>query len=111
MKLVTLADLAEQPVSHNPAIRKRVLVEPGELPGLVQFAVARFGPGMSASTHTHADLYEVFLVQAGRATFLVNGTAYEVCVGGCVTIAPGESHEVINSGNEELVVTYFSVKA
>jgi hypothetical protein len=37
MKIVSLTELQDQQVSHNPNIRKRVMITPGELGKLTNF--------------------------------------------------------------------------
>ena len=111
MRIVSLAAAAEEPVSHDAAIRKRVLLRRGDVPVVTQLAQARFAPGQVASPHVHADMHEVFLVESGVARFTVDGIAHRLEAGGCIAIAPGERHEVANAGDGELVLTYFGIEA
>ncbi|MEO1591876.1 MAG: cupin domain-containing protein, partial [Cyanobacteria bacterium J06632_22] len=79
MKQTSLHTVPEQGVSHNGAIRKRVLLRAGDLPHLTQFAQASFAPGQVAAAHAHSDMHEVFLVQSGQVSGsqqdpLANGT-------------------------------------
>ncbi len=110
MKVVSLDDLPERHVSHNPEIRKKVMLEAGDLPHVTGFSQARFGPGQVASPHAHADMHEVFFVEAGAGTIRVDGEVYRLEAGTCVAVAPGEVHEVANTGSTDLVLTYFGVK-
>ena len=109
MQYVSLDQIAEQRVSHNAAIRKKVMLTSGALPSLTQFAQAYFAPGQVANAHQHSDMHEVFFVQSGTGQIVINGQAYELSPGVCVTVSPGESHEVSNTGAEELVLTYFGL--
>ena len=111
MKLVRLASLPDDAVSHNPAIRKRVLLGAGDVANVTQFALARFTPGQIASAHAHPDMSEVFFVTGGEGTILVDGEAHRLTTGTCVAIHPGERHEIRNDGETELVLTYFGVVA
>ena len=111
MKTTALSDVSDEPVSHDPSIRKRVLLRRGDVPHVMQLAQARFAPGQVAPAHAHADMHEVFLVEAGEARFTVDGVAHRLGTGGCIAIAPGERHEVANAGATELVLTYFGVAA
>ena len=110
MHRVPLSDLPFEPVSHNPAIRKRVLLRAGQLAPVTQFAEARFAPGEVAPAHAHADMGEVFLAVSGRGQVTVDGAAYPLGPGECVAIAPGEVHELANVGEEPWVLVYFGVR-
>ena len=110
MRTASLHDAPPEPVSHNPAILKRVLLRAGQLPPVTQFAQATFAPGQVAPAHAHADMAEVFLVQAGRGTVTVDGVARRLGAGECVAIAPGERHELANDGDEPWVLVYFGVR-
>ncbi|MBE7383497.1 MAG: cupin domain-containing protein [Leptolyngbya sp. SIO1E4] len=109
MKRVSLDTIPAQGVSHNAAIRKQVILQAGDLPHLTQFAQAQFEPGQVAPVHTHADMHEVFFVQAGQGTMTVDGEIHPLAPGVCIAIAPGEAHEVRNTGVELLVLTYFGI--
>lgn len=98
-------------VSHDPQIRKQVLLRAGEVPNLTQFAQARLAPGERTQPHAHADMYEVFWVEAGSGTLLVDGAPHSLGPGACAVVEPGETHEWIGTGPEELVLTYFGLLA
>jgi len=110
VKLSTLQAQPDQPVSHNPAIRKRVLLRTGEVPPLTNAAQAYFAPGQVAGAHAHADMAEVFWVATGSGTIWVDGVAYALEPGTCVAVEPGEQHEIANTGTAELVLFYFGVQ-
>ncbi len=110
MKIVQLDGLAQEEVSHNPAIKKRVMLGPGDVPGVTNFSQARFEPGHVAPAHEHADMHEVFLIEAGRGVIRVDAQEHSLEPGVCVAVKPGERHELANTGQEDLVVTYFGVK-
>lgn len=109
MKLTSLSDLPAEFVSHNPAIQKKVLLRPGDLPHLTNFSQARLAAGQIASAHHHADMYEVFFVESGSGIITIDRTPYPLTPGVCVAVEPGESHEVQNTGTEELILTYFGL--
>jgi len=110
MKHVRLDQTPEAPVSHNPDIKKRVLLRPGDLPGLTNFSQARFRPQQVAAGHSHPDMVEVFWVEAGQGMITIDGDSYDLSPGTCVAVEPGECHEVINSGTVDLVLTYFGLQ-
>lgn len=110
MITTSLNDLPEESVSHNPEIKKKVMLRFGDLPHLTNFSQARFAPGQSAPAHAHQDMSEVFFVEAGAGTINVDGTEYALVPGNCVAVEPGEVHEVVNTGTGELILTYFGLR-
>ncbi|NJL46452.1 MAG: cupin domain-containing protein [Leptolyngbyaceae cyanobacterium SM2_5_2] len=111
MKQISLNQVAEEAVSHNPTIKKRVMLRQGDLPGLTNLAQARFAPGQVANGHTHLDMAEVFFVESGYGTITINGQAHALTPGTCVAVEPGEHHEVANTSSVFLVLTYFGLRA
>jgi mannose-6-phosphate isomerase-like protein (cupin superfamily) len=109
MKTVLLSDLLYEGVSHNPEIRKRVMLRKGEVPHLTGFSRARFGPGQVASAHSHTDMYEVFLVEEGRGVITIDGRELPLEPGRCIVVEPGEVHELRSGGTGNLVLTYFGI--
>lgn len=110
-KVVSLASLPKRQVSHDPEIEKKVMLETGDLPHVTSFSQATFGPGQTVSPHAHADMYEVFFVEKGAGVIRIDGEACPLEVGTCVAVAPGEEHELINTGATKLVLTYFGIVA
>lgn len=110
MKRISLASLAEERVSHNPEITKKVMLRSGDLPHLTNFAQACFAPGQVATAHAHSDMCEVFFVEAGAGSIRVNDQIYPLQPGVCIAVEPGEVHEITNHGTHDLVVTYFGLQ-
>jgi quercetin dioxygenase-like cupin family protein len=110
MKRAVLGDLPEESVSHNPAIKKKVMLRLGELPHLTNFSQARFAPGQIAAAHAHTDMCEVFFVEAGQGLIRIDQQDYSLSAGVCIAVEPGETHEVQNTGSTELVLTYFGLR-
>lgn len=111
MKISSLQHLAEEAVSHNPRIRKKVFLRKGEVPHLAGFSRAVFPPGAVAGAHTHADLYEVFLVESGVGLLKGQDGDVPLAAGDCIAVSPGEGHELGNTGQEDLVLVYFGIEA
>ena len=65
MKYTALDRIPDEGVSHNPEIRKQVMLRGGDLPHLTNFSRSRFAPGQAAIPHSHADMVEVFFVESG----------------------------------------------
>ncbi len=110
MKLTSLNDLPEESVSHNPEIKKKVMLRFGDLPHLTNFSQSRFAPGHTAPAHAHQDMCEVFFVESGSGVIHIDGKEYPLIAGSCVAVEPGEVHEVVNNGATELVLTYFGLR-
>ena len=109
MKKTNLNDLPQQAVSHNPEITKKVMLSSQDIPHLTNFSQATFAPKQVASAHFHQDMYEVFFVSAGAGIMKIDGKEHHLTPGVCIAIATGETHEVINTGTENLVLTYFGI--
>jgi mannose-6-phosphate isomerase-like protein (cupin superfamily) len=110
VKITSLSAVPEDSVSHNPAIKKRVMLRQGDIPPLTNFSQARFAPGQVADGHCHRDMAEVFFVESGQGTITIDGRPQPLTSGVCVLVEPGEHHEVTNTGTDELILTYFGIK-
>jgi mannose-6-phosphate isomerase-like protein (cupin superfamily) len=110
VKIRDLNQLPDQAVSHNPAVKKRVLLRCGELGPLTQLARSSFPPGETVSEHSHADMAEVFLVIRGEGTITVDEALHPLRSGVCVVVEPGEQHTLTNSGSEPLVITTIGLR-
>ena len=111
MKLTTLTQTPITTVSHNARIQKQALITYGELPPLTNFSQATFPPGEIAHAHQHSDMLEVFFIQSGHAAMTVDGIEYDLPAGSCISIEPGETHELRNASTcDELLVTYFGIQ-
>ena len=103
-------DIPEEGVSHNPEIRKRVMVRKGVVPGLTNFSQSVFTPGQVCDAHAHPDMYEVYLVESGRGLIVIDGQQVPVRAGDCVVVEPGELHSMGNPDEtDELRLTYFGI--
>jgi len=109
MKHVSLATVPVREVSHNPVIKKQMMIGFDELTPLTQFARAIFPPGECAPGHAHDNMAEVFFVERGCGNMRINGVDHPFARGECITVHPGEVHELSNSGIEEFIVLYFGV--
>lgn len=110
MKITNLDRLPSQTVSHNPEIQKKVMLSSGDLPHLTNFSQAIFAPGQIASNHCHEDMSEVFFVESGTGTICINNQNFKLERGTCIAVEVGEYHEITNTGNTDLVLTYFGIK-
>jgi mannose-6-phosphate isomerase-like protein (cupin superfamily) len=110
MKIVSLTDVPEEVVSHDPEIKKRVLLRRGDLPHLTNLTRSRLAPGQVARAHAHAGMHEVFYVESGAGMMKVDAEEFQLASGVCVAVAPGERHEIANTGADDLVLIYFGVE-
>lgn len=111
MKLTSIDTLPETRVSHNPVIKKRVLIANGEIPRLTNFSRAIFPAGEVAPVHNHSDMVEVFYIENGFAVMEVDGQDVQLPQGTCIVLEPGENHELKNLSTEPMVVLYFGLLA
>ncbi len=109
MKYSSLNDTLKVGVSHNSEIKKKVLITSGQIPHLTQLARTTFKPGQIADSHVHQDLYEIFNVESGQGQIMIDKQKYILSPGVCVTVEPGEEHEVTNIGESNLVLTIFGI--
>ena len=109
MKIVDWNLLPDLGVSHNPVIKKRTLIGTNEIPQLMMYGTAIFKPGQKVELHKHDTMYEVFLIQTGKAIFIISGNEYEVSPGNCITIEPGELHAQRNPFDTDVSWTYFGI--
>ncbi len=69
----------------------------GEVP--VAFFVSATTPGRGPKLHTHP-YAEVFILHAGRLTFVVGEETVEAAAGQIVIVPPGVPHKFTNTGTE-----------
>ena len=110
MKITSLKTILETETSHNKDIKKKVMISKGEMPLVTQVAQVVFKPAQIAEKHTHEDMFETFYVEQGEGIVTVNDTNIALEKGICVTVEPGEAHEVKNTGKEDLLIIVFGLK-
>ena len=67
----------------------------------LSFFVGRFRPGEGPPLHRHA-YEETFVIEAGRATFTVDGRTIEAHGGQVVVVAAGAAHRFVAAGEDVL---------
>lgn len=110
MKITSITSTEKSAVSHNPKIKKNVLVANGEIENITNFSEAIFPPGETAYAHSHSDMTEIFYITSGTGTISVNERIILLDEGMCVTIEPNEVHEIINTGVIEMHVMCIGIK-
>ena len=67
-------------------------------------AVLRIPPGAAhCPYHAHSAQWELYVVVAGVGSVRHEAGLTEVSVGDCFLFGPGETHQILNQGNEELM--------
>ena len=110
MKVLPFSEADLKAVSHNPKIKKRVVLSNGERGNIYQLAQAVFPPGETAYTHSHDDMTEIFIVQSGLGTIRIDETSHELKSDVCAVVDPLETHEISNTGTDDLVITIIGIK-
>lgn len=59
--------------------------------------------------HDHANKEQVYYFVAGRGRMLIDDEEYQVSAGDAVHLAPGERHQVINPGEDD--IEYLNITA
>jgi uncharacterized cupin superfamily protein len=73
------------------------------------FQVRRIPPGAAVCPHhAHVVQWELFVIRRGTGTVRVGDERREVRPGDCFLHPPGEAHQLINTGAEELEVFIFA---
>lgn len=109
MKITHLNDLPEVGVSHNPNIKKKVILDKGYIPKLMTFGQATFKHGQMVEPHAHETMFEVFYIEKGKAEFIVNDVKIVLSPGDSITIEPGEKHAQSNPFDEDVTWLYFGI--
>lgn len=101
-KFSSINGAPEEPVSHNPAAQKPVWFCKRDLPSFTQIARVAIPAGQTLESHAHADMHELFLVLDGKGRMFGDGITHQLGPGDAVALAPGEKHELANSGATRL---------
>ena len=60
--------------------------------------------------HMHSDMHEIFYIVKGEGNMVINGAEFPIQGGDCVLVSAGDTHEIANTGDVDLVVCYFGVE-
>ncbi len=61
-------------------------------------------PSDSIGVHVHEGEMEVYYISSGKGLYHDNGTDYHVIAGDTTLTLDGESHGIVNTGDEPLVI-------
>jgi len=110
MKHGCISDIKPIGTSHDPAIKKSVLFRNGEIPHVTQVAQAVFLPGQHVKAHSHETMYELFICSQGEGRVILNNQEHQFHEGDFILCEPNDTHEVINDGQIDLVMTVFGIQ-
>ncbi len=68
-------------------------------------------PGGTAMPHYHKNTEETYMILSGLATLQIQGEQLVIAAGETVLIEPGETHQIKNNGEENLVFIAVCVPA
>lgn len=108
MKLFSLSDTPYMPISHDPALKKQVLVPDNVLPGIWHISHINLPAGSKVAKHEHQDASEVFYCIKGTVNFRINEKDIDLGSGQCLVVEPGEPHSIEDTPAETELV-YFMV--
>ncbi len=66
-------------------------------------------PGAVSTLHKHARAEQIWLIERGSGTLLINGAEAELKSGDIIRTPAGDAHGVVNSGSEPLVYLAITV--
>lgn len=107
MKLYSPDNIPFEPVSHDPGLKKKVLIK-DSLPFIRGLSHILLAKGNKVSFHNHPDAFEVLYSIRGEAIFTVEKEEVTLKKGECLVIEPGEGH-AINAVIEDTELLYFKI--
>lgn len=108
MQFKNIAQIPEELTSHPP-VMKKVMIKKGEVPHLLQFAQVTLKKGESSGMHHHESMTEIFFIESGEGVIVQNDEIHNITKGICIITESGEMHDVQNTGDKDLVITYFNL--
>lgn len=93
MRLYSLDSAPFKPVTHDPELKKQVIVPDG-FSCVRHLSHITLRPGSTASRHAHEDAYEVFYCLGGEVVFRISGKDILLIRGSCLVVEPKEVHEI-----------------
>ena len=74
-----------------------------------QFQIVRFSPRSSIGEHWHKKTCELFFVESGRGTAVINEKNINLTSGDILLCEPGDHHAFNNPNDEDLVLLDFKI--
>lgn len=107
MKLYSLESTPYEPESHDPGLRKKVLLR-DVIPSVEHVSHIVLLPGNHGSMHSHPEAFEVLYCVRGAVLFIVKEEEFVLKKGDCLIVEPGEPH-ALPDVIEETELLYFKV--
>ncbi|MBI4427310.1 MAG: cupin domain-containing protein [Candidatus Magasanikbacteria bacterium] len=76
-----------------------------------QFQIVCFPSHSSIGEHWHKKTRELFFVESGRGTAVINAENIDLTPGDILLCEPGDHHAFSNTSNEDLVLLDFKINA
>ena len=102
--------LKEIGVSHNPEIKKRIIIKSHEYNNLQMFSRVIFQPKHSSLPHIHDNMIEVFYVLSGKGIFHSKEKEITAEKDDCISIPAVEEHWKNNPFSKPWELLYFEIK-
>jgi mannose-6-phosphate isomerase-like protein (cupin superfamily) len=93
MKIFSLDETPYEPVSHDPHLKKKVLVK-NILPTISTISHIILQPGNIVSEHIHYEFFEVFYCISGATIFSIKGERILIKDGHLLFVEPHEPHAI-----------------
>jgi len=68
----------------------------------IDWGLIRFLPGETLGAHYHEEVEETFYFTRGNGLFTVDDEQFDITPGDAVRVEPGETHDVLNTGDDPL---------
>lgn len=100
----TAVRLGDQPwsVADDHAVAREMVSPRNSRATRLSIADIRIPPGVAVRPHRHEVIEEVYHVVSGTGWMTVAGKGLRIAPGDSVVILPGERHDVVNDGAEDL---------
>lgn len=109
MKLYSLNETPLKPVSHDPALKKKVIMGSGVLPCVRHVSHIVLETGSKAAVHEHENASEVFYCIRGKVRFRINGQDTLLSKDQLLIVESGDIHS-IEETPEETELLYLMVE-
>lgn len=109
MKLIHVGNLPKEKIHEGSLTVQRVVKVGESVTNLQTFNRAELPPGASMAAHTHPDCEELFYFLSGNGEMVVDGARVLVTNDDVIVVAPAESHEIKNNGNDALIWVSFRI--